>query len=101
MLVNAPAALILSTAMEFEKPRLLKLAVTPPVPAKSSKMIQSCSVKLSRSVSSQSKAAVAFGISSLWAEQKGCALKQLALKHTCLPFLHVPPVGASEHSERL
>ena len=101
MLVKAPAVLTLSTAMEFEKPLLLKLAVAPPVPAKSSSNILSCSVKLGSSASSQSKPAMALGISSLCAVQKGCALKQFALKHTCRPFLHAPPVGASAHSERL
>ena len=82
MLVRAPAVLLLSTATLLEKPLLLKLAVTPPVPAKSSRIIVSCSVKLCSSCESQSRLDPTFGISSLCAVQNEWALKQFALKQT-------------------
>ena len=44
MRVKAPAAFVLSTATELMKPCLLKHAVTPPVPAKLSRIIESCTV---------------------------------------------------------
>ena len=99
MLVTAPADLCLSTATEFVKPCRLKHAVTPPVPAKSSKIIVLCSVKPFDFASSQS--CLCFGIPSLRAVQNACALKQLALKQTCRPRLQAPPMGAWAHSDRL
>ena len=99
ILTSEPEDLVFSTAIEFEKPCLLKHAVTPPEPANNSKMIESASVKLCNASSSQS--APDLGISSLCATQIWWFLKQFALKHTCRPLLHAPPAGAWSHCDKL
>ena len=101
ILAKEPCDRTLSTAMEFSNPHLLKAAVTPAVPEKSSKMITSCSVKPSKGAPSQFVLPASFGISLACATLNAWVLKQLALKQTWRPLLQTPPTGASGHSPKL